>query len=250
MGKAGLSTPMPPLKPILRKARDVVYRLAYRGSGRWCPLCESHTRRFRPFGIEYKREQAMCVHCGALERHRLVWLFLTRRTTAFTGRQSMLHIAPEPCEIRIRRKVGPGYVSADLLDRSVDVRLDITRLPYPDGAFDVVYCSHVLEHVADDLAAMREFRRVLAPGGLALFLVPITAPETFEDPTITDPRDRLLAFGQNDHVRRYGPDFADRLVDAGFALQIIRSEDVAEPTEISVMGLGDAGEIFLATHPS
>lgn len=236
------------LKPILRTARDMVYRVAYRGTGRWCPLCESHTRRFRPFGIEYKREQAMCVHCGALERHRLVWLFLERRTSAFTGRQSMLHIAPEPCEIRIKRKVGRGYVSADLLDPTVDVRLDITRLPYPGGAFDVVYCSHVLEHVDDDLAAMREFRRVLAPAGLALFLVPITAAETFEDPTITDPRDRLLAFGQNDHVRRYGPDFVERLEQAGFRVQTITAADVVDPLEIAVMGLEEAGEIFLATH--
>jgi SAM-dependent methyltransferase len=237
---------MPRLKPLLRAARDVVYRIAYRGKGRWCPICEKHTRRFRPFGIEYKREQAMCVHCGALERHRLVWLYLQRRTDAFAGRKRMLHIAPEPCEGRMKRSVGRGYVSADLLDPAVDVRLDIMRLPYPDGAFDVVYCSHVLEHVDDDRRAMREFRRVLAPSGVALFLVPITAPETFEDFTITDPKDRLLAFGQDDHVRRYGPDFVDRIRESGFAVQVITAEDVADPTEISVMGLDGSGEIFLS----
>lgn len=239
----------PRLKSIARAARSFAYRIAYRGRGHWCPVCESHTRRFRPFGIEYRREQAMCVHCGALERHRLVWLFLERHTDVLTsGNKRVLNIAPEPCEVRIKRRVGPGYISADLSDPTVDIRVDVTRLPWPDGQFDLLYCSHVLEHVPDDRAALREFRRVLAPRGMALLLVPMTAPATFEDPTITDPRDRLLAFGQEDHVRRYGPDVRDRIRDAGFRLRTIRAEDVAVPTEIALMGLDGAGDLFLGTH--
>jgi hypothetical protein len=234
------------LKSLARAVRNSVYRIAYRGSKRWCPVCEKHARRFRPFGVEWKREQAMCVHCGALERHRLVRLFLERKTDILTtpGKR-FLHIAPEPCEAYIRRRVGSGYVSADLLDPTVDVRMDVTRIDYPDDSFDVIYCSHVLEHVSDDRLALREFRRVLAPTGCALFLVPMTAPETFEDATIIDPRDRLLAFGQDDHVRRYGPDFVERLQEAGFEVQVVRDTDVADSREIDVMGLGGAGEIFL-----
>ena len=236
------------LKPLARRARNLVYRIAYRGTGRWCPLCDTQSRRFRPFGVEYRRDEAMCVHCGSLERHRLVWLFLTRRTDLFSlPAKRMLHIAPEACESRIKDQVGDGYVSADLSDPDVDVRLDLTNIPYPDASFDVVYCSHVLEHVPDDRRAMREFRRVLAPKGFAIVVVPITALETFEDPTITDPRDRLLAFGQADHVRRYGPDFRKRLKEAGFAVQVIRPRDVASRAEIATMGLDGAGEIFLAT---
>ena len=261
----------------------------------------------------------MCVYCGALERHRLMWLFLERKTDVFAsppdpvsiptpdpvsiptpdpvsiptpdpvsiptpdpvsiptpdpvsiptpdplsdrphpltpspfGRggtvvgKRFLHIAPEPTEIRIKQRVGGGYVSADLLDPTADVQMDVTNIQYPDESFDVVYCSHVLEHVSDDRLAMREFRRVLAKDGLALFLVPISAEETLEDPTITDPNDRELAFGQNDHVRRYGPDFVDRLREAGFSVQVVRDSDVATAEEIFRMGLVGSGEIFLAT---
>jgi len=236
------------LKPAARAARNFIYQIAYRGTGRWCPLCDTETRRFRPFGVDERREQAMCVHCGALERHRLIWLFFERQTDLFTlPPKRMLHIAPEPCEERIRRRVGAGYVSADLADPTVDVRCDVARIPYPDGWFDAVYCSHVLEHVADDRQAMRELRRVLAPHGYAVLLVPITAAETFEDPTITAPRDRLRAFGQEDHVRRYGPDFVDRVRESGFDVRVVRARDIATPPEISTMGLDATGEIFLAT---
>jgi SAM-dependent methyltransferase len=91
------------------------------------------------------------------------------------------------------------------------VRMDITDIQYPKDTFDVIYCSHVLEHVVDDRKAMREFHRVLRPDGWALLLVPITVEKTFEDPSVTDPEERLSVFGQEDHVRCYGPDYVERL---------------------------------------
>src|SRR4029077_8850135 len=88
----------------------------------------------------------------------------------------------------------------------------------PDSYFYLILCSHVLEHVPDDRAAMSELRRVLAPGGLALVLTPYR-PEvpTYEDPSVSSPLDRMVAFGQQDHVRIYGMDLADRLREARLA---------------------------------
>ena len=77
-------------------------------------------------------------------------------------------------------------------DPDVDERMDITDIQHPDHSFDVIYCSHVLEHVPDDRAAMREFHRTLDPGGWAVLNVPINADRTFEDPSVTDPQERLL----------------------------------------------------------
>jgi SAM-dependent methyltransferase len=239
------------LKPALRTARDVVYRIAYRGAGRFCPICETAARRFRPFGIEIRRPQAMCVYCRSLERDRLTWLFLERRTELLAPNPPavrFLHLAPEPCLARrLRPQLGAGYVTGDLEDRSTDVRLDVMRLPYDDGVFDVIHCSHVLEHVADDRAALRELRRVLAPGGMALVFVPISADRTWEDPRITDPHERLVAFGQRDHVRRYGPDVVERVRAAGFDVRVVRDADLATPHEIATMGLRGSGDIYLAT---
>jgi len=44
-------------------------------------------------------------------------------------------------------------------------------LPFPDGAFDVAFCQHGLQFVPDRAAAVREMRRILAPGGRALVIV-------------------------------------------------------------------------------
>ena len=238
------------LKPALRTARNIVYRVIYRGSGRLCPVCEKKSRRFAPFGIE-RRNDAMCPHCGSLERHRLLWLFFERHTNLFNGQpKSVLHIAPERCLVpRLRRRIGIGYVTGDLHDRHADVQFDITQIHYPAATFDVIYCSHVLEHVPEDRRALAEMHRVLKPGGWAVIMVPITAESTVEDPSVTDPKERLRRFGQSDHVRRYGRDFVGRLLEAGFDVREYSALDVADETEMTVLGLAGGGEIFCCKKP-
>jgi SAM-dependent methyltransferase len=190
----------------------------------------------------------MCPQCGALERHRFVWLYFAQRTNLFDARpKRLLHIAPEPCfRDRLARHIGAGYVTADMRREGVAETMDIMNIPHPDRSFDIVYCSHVLEHVPNDRAAMRECARVLEPtAGWAMLLVPITAPHTDEDPSITDPAERLRRFGQGDHVRRYGPDYVDRLRDAGFVVEVVRVADVAAPSAALRMGLSAAaGELY------
>ena len=113
--------------------------------------------------------------------------------------------------------IGEGYITADLLDPRVRVRMDITDIPYPNNFFDVIFCSHVLEHVPNDRRAMQEFSRVLKHEGWAVIMVPCF-PErgkTFEDPSVTDPAERLRLFWQEDHVRLYGNDFVERLEASG-----------------------------------
>lgn len=232
------------LKPQLRHAHTT---LTSWGRARFCPVCSSYSSRFEPFGI-VPRGDARCAHCGALERHRLTWLFFERYTDLFSNPSSkkMLHVAPEPCfEQRLRKIIGRGYLTADLVGEAVDVKMDVTDIQYADATFDVIYCSHVLEHVPDDKKAMREFRRILKNRGWAILLVPITAQHTFEDPTITDPQERLRLFGQDDHVRQYGPDYRDRLSAAGFRVTYIEPRDFLSAQEIKTMGItAAAGEIF------
>ncbi len=96
----------------------------------------------------------------------------------------------------------------------------------------MVLCSHVLEHVDDDHRALAEIARVLCPGGTALLLVPIdkSRAETYEDPTITSPREREKAFRQYDHVRLYGLDFTDRVRAAGLDVEIDRLDRQLDPS--------------------
>jgi SAM-dependent methyltransferase len=161
----------------------------------------------------------------------------------------MLHVAPESCfESRFKERLGAGYLTADLFSPLAMVKMDITDIQYPDQTFDVIYCSHALEHVVDDRKAMREFFRVLKNDGWAILLVPITSEKTFEDSSIVDPKERQKAFGQEDHVRRYGPDYVERLRDAGFTVEITRASDLADSDEAVRMGLTPAsGEIYYCT---
>ena len=243
--RIGFHLPHRVLAP-LRVARDFGLGAWYRGQGRWCPVCGQSSRKFRPGGT-FVRQNARCPRCGSLERHRLVWLYLTQHTDLFDGRpKRVLHVAPEQCFAgRLKARLGEGYLTADLLDPHVMERIDITRIRFSDETFDVIYCSHVLEHVPDDRRAMREFRRVLKRTGWAILLVPITTDRTFEDPTVVRPADRLRVFGQEDHVRRYGPDYVDRLREAGFEVNITRVAELVSAEDATRMGLPwGAGEIY------
>ena len=127
--------------------------------------------------------------------------------------------------------------------------MDITDIRHPDGSFDIIYCSHVLEHVTDDRKAMGKFYRVLKPSGWAVLNVPIMADTTFEDPSVTDPKEREKLFGQHDHVRAYGPDYGDRLAEAGFSATRYSPEDLLIKSQIEKFGIsnGAAGDVFLCT---
>lgn len=150
----------------------------------------------------------------------------------------VLHVAPESCfEERLRSKLGDNYVTADLLSPKAMVRMDITDIDFPDESFGAVLCSHVLEHVLDDRKAMSEFFRVLCCGGWALLDVPIAAARTYEDETIVAPEDRLLAFGQEDHVRKYGPDYIDRLKLVGFEVTVHAVSDLISKDLAKKMGI-------------
>jgi SAM-dependent methyltransferase len=150
----------------------------------------------------------------------------------------LLHFAPEAgLERRLRAALGDRYVTTDLEPAGVDLTLDITALDLPDASFDAVVCVHVLEHVPDDAAAMRELHRVLRPGGWGVVQVPILRDVTDEDPAVTDPAERLRRFGQADHVRTYGRDFADRLQAAGFDVDVVRFRDELTARERRRYGL-------------
>jgi SAM-dependent methyltransferase len=156
-------------------------------------------------------------------------MFFQRETELFDSRpKRLLHFAPEPAIAgRLRAIDNLDCVTADLLDPNVSMSVDIANMPsVPDASFDFLYCSHVLEHVADDRKAIRECARVLKPEGRAVFMVPITASVTYEDPSIADPRERERLFGQHDHVRRYGPDFRGRLKDGGFDVRVFSANEV------------------------
>jgi SAM-dependent methyltransferase len=196
-----------------------VLGLLYHGNIVTCPVCSKSYKKFLPYGRIKPRENALCPNCLSLERHRLMWLYLKEKTPFFNKKLHILHIAPEACFIKRFEKIhGDQYVTADIESPLAKVKMDIHQIPFDANTFDVVLCNHVLEHVNDDIKAMNEINRVLKPGGFAILQVPFYNPVadvTLEDSTITDKREREKIFGQDDHVRKYGRDYPQRIKRAG-----------------------------------
>jgi hypothetical protein len=248
------------IRSRLARSRFVT-RLRFLGTTYRCPLCNSRLRTFKPMVRENPDpywgnanvptvQYGICPVCRSETRHRLYWEFLTRQSDFFDGKpKRVLHIAPEGCLWEHFRKVPKlDYLTADLDAGKprVMTAMDITNIQFPDDTFDVVICSHVLEHVVDDRRAMRELCRVLRPDGWALLQVPMAAPVTFEDPSVTDPEERLRLFGQHDHVRCYGPDYVDRLKECGFRVNVLNAIDVVKTRANGLrMGVHDLEQVFL-----
>jgi SAM-dependent methyltransferase len=193
----------------------------YRGNQVECPVCGGHFRKFMPYGYIKARENALCPGCLSLERHRLMWLYLKKRTRLFSDPLRVLHIAPEQCfHKRFRKLSNLNYITADLESPLADVKLDVQHMPFKESEFDVVICNHVLEHVPDDRRALREIFRVLKRGGFAILQVPLdySMEKTHEDSSITKPEDRKREFRQKDHYRMYGKDYLNRIMEAGFVI--------------------------------
>lgn len=115
------------------------------------------------------------------------------------------------------------YITTDLESPLADVKADICDLPFKDNEFDVILCNHVLEHIPNDKKAMEELYRILKPGGWGVFQIPqdLNRDVTYEDDSITDPRERAAIFGQYDHVRVYGKDYFNKLRSVGFKVNEI-----------------------------
>ena len=196
----------------------------YKGDTYTDPIDGKSYRKFLPYGYGQQRPNVLAPGSLSLERHRLLWLYLQAETGFFTKHQKVLHIAPEQAfYYRFRKQKNIDYITLDLHSPLADIRADITNLPFEDDTFDVIFCNHVLEHVLDDKKAMQELFRVMKKGGFGVFQVPLDTNRTltYEDATITNPKERALHFGQYDHVRIYGMDYFSRLQAVGFRVETV-----------------------------
>ena len=230
------------VSPIVMK----VFAQMNKGNAVKCPVCAHSYSKFLPYG-RIARANALCPNCLALERHRLMWLFLQEKTNFFTAKLRVLHVAPEHCFIeRFEALQNLDYVTADLESPLAKVKMDVHDIPFPDNSFDVVFCNHVLEHVTDDLKACSEFNRVLKPAGWGILQSPVYNLETtLEDNSITDAAEREHIFGQRDHVRKYGKDYAARLRKSGIKIEENLFVKELDPTLVSKFALPINETIFV-----
>jgi len=218
--------------------------LKYKGRGFTCNFCRESYKKFVPeypsADISHAIESndviagygvnVYCPNCMSKNRERLV-LDVIQNELPIRPR-TVLHFSPEKHlynYLKARASVTtvdimPGFYKG--IDRSVRYA-DATSLLFEDESFDMIIANHILEHIPNDTAAMREMFRVLRKGGVAILQVPysVELASTIEEPFINDPARQAKLFGQKDHVRIYAlPDYITRLKDCGFTVNKLTPE--------------------------
>lgn len=214
--------------------------LLFRGRRYACPVCGAGVRAFTRGGGSFRsRPRGYCPRCNSKARHRRVWLHCLQETDLVSARISLLHVAPKYClSRRLSRMPNLDYSALDLEPGpNITVVGDLTSLEMSSETFDAIVCIHVLEHIEDDGAAIREMWRVLKPGGWAVVNVPMRLDvPTHEDASIVSAADRRRVFGEADHVRTYGYDLVGRLEAAGFDVSLFPGDSL-DPALVERHGL-------------
>lgn len=233
------------------KLFSFLIRPFYIGNKVDCPVCKHTFRKFLPYGSK-AGENRLCPVCLSLERHRLMYIYLSDHCDFFTTESKVLHIAPEqPFLKRFKNAKNLDYTTADMVSPIADLHFDIMKIPLDDNIYDWVICNHVLEHVENDIEAMKEILRILKAGGRAILQVPINYDyqETHEDLSITDPKEREKVFGQYDHVRWHGLDYADRMKKAGFEVIAFDIKDHLSMEMIEKYRLDNREILYVGRRP-
>lgn len=213
---------------------------------KYCPACRSYVVAFDPGGPS-RRPNAKCPKCGALERHRFLALLLELHGPYLTTCDAILDVAPQPQVADVlRRLAGEAYIATDLFPvLDIDIRMDLTRMGFATDTFDVIVGYHVLEHIPEDKAAMRELSRVLKPGGLMFMQVPWNRTGNTEENPDADEEERLRRFGQKDHVRLYGQDMEGRLADNGLRPGRVWPSGVLTREQLTTFGIPKHGVMWI-----
>lgn len=214
-----------------------------------CPVCKTKFTAFLPSETSL-RPNTVCPNCGSVHRHRVLALLMQNMDWYRVGMR-ILHFAPEPGFYQFFSSFKdidywPVDLDAARYDDTIRKQVDITNITFDDDSFDLIMCTHVLEHILDDRKAMSELCRVLKPKtGVAFLNVPLrNIPDTFENPEYNTPELRLKYYGQANHVRIYGLDYTKRLSEAGFNVQLCTIEDNDEKF-LRHYGLNRNEKIFL-----
>lgn len=225
------------IKSVLRNIRRVYRKFIYKGTKYHCPYCGFNSNDFLQIGLPHQANvkyqiigagirNGGCVNCDSVDRDRLLYAYFKHEIDVLKDMPnfSILHLAPEWrlsdefLKYKYKQyictdKFMPGYAYPK---HTID--MDILDVKFPNDTFDLVICNHVLEHITEDILAMKELYRVLKPNGKAVLQVPISAvlEDSYENPLVKTDKEREELYGQFDHVRVYGQDYVKRLESVGF----------------------------------
>jgi SAM-dependent methyltransferase len=253
----------------LRQLKQSLESLYFIGNKYECPFCKGYYRKFLPGGENLpffenkiiigggRRDNMLCPRCHSTDRDRLIHYYLTTNQLICQQHYALLHIAPEPSLRKyLKKKANLTYISGDKFEKGYNgfyynpdtISLDLTALPFQDRCFDIIICNHVLEHIVDETKALQEVHRVLKPGGWAILQVPIDSElkETTENKLYSD-EERVIYYGQKDHVRLYGLDYPSRLETHGFKVTKWGVGNQSDQKKISRLALNVLETVYIAS---
>lgn len=214
----------------------LLYALLYIGNKFRCNICHYKLRSFI-----HSDHEKLCPACGSIHRDRRLWQLLHDE---FIGSmQHVLDFSPSRSIYRQMKKRALNYISTDLSGNFIsDQKYDITDINAQEESFNIIICYHILEHVDDDIRAMKELFRVLKRKGVCLVQTPFKEGEIYEDASIISPEKRQLHFGQTDHVRIYSVEgLKMRLQSVGFEVEVRKFDTLPE----NIHGFKESEKIFI-----
>jgi SAM-dependent methyltransferase len=212
-----------------------------------CNACGRNVSGFyvyggRPFG---------CPLCGCSARERFVIEAIHGGALRLPSRDgAIMHVAPGEKGLCAIFKDHADYLPCDLhpgIYRHIAAKkVDLMQMNEL-GLFDLIYASHVIEHVPDDRAVLRSMFDHLKPNGQVWILVPMHDGPTEDGDVSMSPLERERRFQQWDHLRIYGIDVVDRMREAGFTVEIVDYDDIDIDRRES-LGLSEQDRVFVGTR--
>ena len=194
-------------EPVIRQFLSVFYK----GNRFQCTVCDFRMSKF----VMLKKNDKLCPKCGSLSRTRRLSKFIDPKIQG----AKILHFSPSrSIRTRLESLTNITYVTTDFAGEFEAIkRLNIEAIDEPDNQYDIIICYHVLEHIENDLKAMQELYRVTKSGGICIIQTPFKEGDIYEDIRLKSEAERLLHFGQKDHIRTYSVEgLMNRLSGAGF----------------------------------
>ncbi len=200
-----------------------LYSLFYSGNKVYCTICQKHFSKF----IVLENGDQLCPACGSLPRHRRLWLIINEENK-INNDDVMLHFSPEKCITQKLKKLYEEKYHTTDYDTKTNTKFhfDITNIAAKEATYTYMICYHVLEHIENDMQAMKELYRILKPQGKIVIQTPFKEGAIYENAEVKTKQDRLKHFGQDDHVRIYSVDgLKKRLESVGFNVALKQYEN-------------------------
>lgn len=208
------------------------------GRRRECPVCGWRGGSFRDFlSADEVIRHCICPGCGAFDRQRLLVLGVRdelRTRVRAPGVMVGFSLSPALRFLLEHEGLARCFRSdIDATDRrfAPDFAADLRRTPLRDGSVEWIFCSHVLEHIAELDQCLDELQRILCPGGTAWLQVPLEPGLAHSRRIPIDP------YRAHAHAWQFAPDFGTLLERPAWQVTEVIARDAVAPADRSRYGI-------------